>query len=260
MLKGLVVAAVVLFAIGPASAQTPSPVEAGPAAPATEKGEPPPQAPAPSPAPDTRPDGFTIGGYTFKVGGRIKLDIIRDFNAITSEDSFDPRTIAVDGSEGGNSSIHARETRLFLDMRGPVEGRELRMYVETDFYGGSNALRLRHAYGTYGGLLAGQTWSTFMDEDNLPNTIDFETPTAYALFRQAQARWTQKVGAKGSWSVGVEDNRSSIQTPEGVAGRAEYPMPDLTARVRFVGSRGHVMPVAFSARRASVRRRASRTT
>ena len=68
----------------------------------------------------------------------------------------------------------AKESRLFLDIRGPVEGKELQMYIETDFYGSGSVLRLRHAYGRYGGLLAGQTWSTFVDESNFPNTIDFE--------------------------------------------------------------------------------------
>ena len=42
------------------------------------------------------------------------------------------------------------------------------MYVETDFYGSGNVLRLRQAYGSYGGLLAGQTWSTFVDDEQLP--------------------------------------------------------------------------------------------
>ncbi len=79
-----------------------------------------------------------MGSFTFKPGGRIKLDVIRDFDPIESEDSFDPRTIPVDDSEGTNSQVHARETRLSLDMRGPVEGSELRMYVETDFYGSGN--------------------------------------------------------------------------------------------------------------------------
>ncbi|HMC76355.1 MAG TPA: DcaP family trimeric outer membrane transporter, partial [Vicinamibacterales bacterium] len=119
---------------------------------------------------ESKPDGFTVGGFTFKPGGRIKLDIIRDFDPIGSEDSFDPRTIPVDGSEGTNSNIHAKETRLFLDIRGPVEGKELKMFVETDFYGSGSTLRLRHAYGSYGGLLAGQTWSTFVDDNNFPNT------------------------------------------------------------------------------------------
>ena len=147
------------------------------------------------------------------MGGRIKLDIIRDFDPIAREDSFDPRTIPVDGSEGGNSNLHARETRLLLDIRGPVEGKELRMYVETDFYGSGNALRLRQAYGSYGGLLAGQTWSTFVDDNNFPNTIDFESPMAFPSLRQAQLRWTSKLSETMSWSAAVEDNKSSIAPP-----------------------------------------------
>ena len=55
------------------------------------------------------------------------------------------------------------------------------MYIETDFYGSGSVLRLRHAYGSYGGLLAGQTWSTFVDDDNFPNTIDFESPMAFPV-------------------------------------------------------------------------------
>ncbi len=193
-------------------------------------------------------DGFKIGSFTFKPGGRIKLDIIRDFDVITSEDSFDPRTIALDGSEGGNSQIHARESRLSLDMRGPVEGSELRMYVETDFYGSGNVLRLRQAFGSYKGLMAGQAWSTFVDDANFPNTIDFESPIAFPSIRQAQVRWTSKLSDKSSWSVAVEDNKSSITLPADEPGKAEFPMPDITTNFRFTGSRGHVFVSGFLGR------------
>ena len=84
-----------------------------------------------------------MGAFTFKPSGRVKLDVIRYFKPIGSEDSFDTRTIPVDGSEGTNSNIHAKETRLNLDIRGMAEGRELRMFIETDFYGTSSALRSR---------------------------------------------------------------------------------------------------------------------
>ena len=204
------------------------------------------QAHAQTPAPPPE-DGFKIGSFVFRPGGRIKLDIIRDFDAITGEDSFDPRTIAVDGSDGANSQIHARETRLSLDMRGPVEGSELRMYVETDFYGSGSVLRLRQAYGSYRGLLAGQTWSTFVDDANFPNTIDFESPIAFPQIRQAQARYTRRFGM-ATWAVGVEDNKSSIQPPAGVPGKAEYSMPDLATRLRFDGSRGHIFVSGFLGR------------
>ena len=203
------------------------------------------QASAQTPAAPPAFDGFKIGSFTFKPGGRIKLDIIRDYDVITSEDSFDPRTIALGDPEGGNSQIHARETRLTLDMRGPVEGRELRMYVETDFYGSGNVLRLRQAYGSWGGLMAGQAWSTFVDDSNFPNTIDFETPVAYPLVRQAQLRWTSKLSSNASWSVAVEDNKSSITSPTDEPGKAEYPMPDLVSNFRFAGARGHVFVSGF---------------
>ena len=209
----------------------------------------PPPAAAPVSAPaqgDTAPpEGFRVGSFTFKPSGRVKLDIIRDFTPIGSEDSFDTRTIPVDDSEGTNSNIHAKETRLNLDIRGMAEGRELRMFIETDFYGTSSALRLRHAYGSWGGLTAGQTWTTFMDDDNLPRTIDFESPTAFAQIRQAQARWTQKAGEVLTWSAAVEDNKSNITIPVDVPGKAEYHMPDFVGRLRFDFGAGHLTTSGF---------------
>jgi hypothetical protein len=207
---------------------------------------PPAAAPVSAPAQAEKPeDGFRMGAFVFKPGGRVKLDVIRDFEPIGSEDSFDTRTIPLDGSEGTNSNIHAKETRLNLDIRGMVDQQELRMFVETDFYGTSSALRLRHAYGTWSGLLAGQTWSTFMDDDNLPRTIDFEAPTAFAQIRQAQARWTQKAGSMVTWSAAVEDNKSAIVVPTGIPGKAEYPMPDVVGRVRFDLPAGHITTSGF---------------
>ena len=219
-MKWIVVAAILLFPFASASAQTPA-------------------APAPF-------DGFKIGSFTFKPGGRIKVDLIRDFDAIESEDSFDPRTIVIGGDDdSGNSQIHAKETRLSLDIRGPVEGKELKMYVETDFYGSGSVLRLRQAYGSWGGLLAGQAFSVFVDEANFPNTIDFESPMAFPSIRQAQVRWTSQLSSNAFWSIAVEDNKSSITAPTDEPGKAEYPMPDLTTNVRFGGDRGHVFVSGF---------------
>ena len=181
-------------------------------------------------------DGFRLGDFTFRPGGRVKLDIIRDFKPIGSEDSFDVRTIPVDGSEGGNSNLHAKETRLSLDIRGPVEGKELRLYIETDFYGSSSVLRLRQAYGSWGPILAGQAWSTFVDEDNMPRTIDFESPMAFASIRQAQLRLTKKLGDSASASFAIED---------GVPGEAEYPYPDFAGRYRFDDGKRHFQVSAF---------------
>jgi hypothetical protein len=199
---------------------------------------------APAAQPAKPPDGFKVGDFTFKPGGRVKLDIIRDFKPMDNEDSFDTRAIPIDAGDRTNSNLIAKETRLSIDIRGPAEGHELRMYVEGDFYGSGSAFRMRHAYGTWRGLLAGQTWSTFMDEDNLPRTIDFESPTAMAIIRQAQLRYTRKYGSF-SWAAAIEDNKSSIIVPDNIPGRAEFPSPDFAMRVRFDRPKGHLMGSAF---------------
>ena len=270
VMRGLAVPAVLLCAIGSANAQTSAPVDDGRAAPKetpntgtatteapkteapkaeTPKAEPPKAETPPEPqaqGTSSTPDGFKIGGFVFKPGGRIKLDIIRDFNPITSEDSFDPRTIPTDGSEGGNSQPPARETRLFLDIRGPVEGKELKMYIETDFYGSGNVLRLRQAYGSWGGLLAGQTWSTFVDESNFPNTIDFESPMAFPWIRQAQLRWTQqaereRVVVGGSRGQQVDDHVTHGRTRQSRSTRCRT----WSGISVSAGSRGHAFVSGF---------------
>ena len=106
---------------------------------------------ASSAAPTERPKGLQtqIGDFSVKLGGYIKVDLIHDFDAIGSTDSFDPRTIPTDGSDAGtNTRMHARQTRLNLDVRGPTSAGDVRLFAEGDFFGSGNAFRLRHAFGT----------------------------------------------------------------------------------------------------------------
>jgi hypothetical protein len=146
-----------------------------------------------SPSPLT----FTSGSWQLTLGGYFKLDLIHDFDPNGSTDTFDPRSIPVDGSEGTNTRIHARETRFSLGIAGPAEGRDLHLFFEGDFYGTGNTFRMRHAYAQYGALLAGQMWTTFMDEVNVPPTIDFETPLAAPFVRQGLFRFTTGLSKHG---------------------------------------------------------------
>ncbi len=48
---------------------------------------------------------------------------------------------------------------------------------------------IRHAFISYDGWLFGQTWTTFMDVNALPDSIDFVGTTDGTVFvRQAQVR------------------------------------------------------------------------
>ena len=72
-------------------------------------------------------------------------------------------------------------------------------FIEMDFWGGggneivSNSAnpRIRHAFIKYKDVLAGQTWSTFMNTSAIPESADFAGATLGLVFiRQGQVRYT----------------------------------------------------------------------
>ncbi len=188
-----------------------------------------------------------FGDSTLKLGGYVKADLIYDFNAIGSTDTFDPRTIPTDDRLGQNTRLHARETRLNLDFRPDQDCDDLQMFVEGDFFGDGNTFRLRHAYIRTGRLLAGQTWSTFMDESILPSTLDFESPRSILLDRRALLRLTQPVTNCLSVAVALEDPQPSLDLAIAPAGGdVERLAPDLVSRFRYEAPRWHLQGASLA--------------
>jgi hypothetical protein len=72
-----------------------------------------------------------------KLGGYAKLDMIHDFNGMGSTDNFVVTSIPTDGSGVENTRVHARQSRLNLDARGPSQFGTVRVFFEGDFYGTS---------------------------------------------------------------------------------------------------------------------------
>src|SRR6202162_135532 len=211
------------------------------------------------------PDNVVTGGATkgsFKLpgsntsvtlGGYVKLDAVfsnPSAGVHTKGDLFlDPTAIAVGPTAGNNErnqvKFGARESRLFVKTNTPTAFGDLNTHVEFDFYGAdgnesvsnSHGFRLRHAYGTLGNLLAGQTWTNFMNPASLPDTLDFGGPVGQIFDRQAQVRWTQSFGASaggggGQWSVGLENPETVVQIPGGASFRADDDhWPDITGQV-----------------------------
>ncbi len=183
-----------------------------------------------------------------KIGGYVKFDLIRDFNPIASPDFFDVSKIPTDGSEGVNTNLNAKETRVFIDTKTATSIGEVRTYIEGDFYGSGGAFRLRHAFVEINDKwLAGQWWSNFMDESMIPATLDFEKPAAYAFARHPMFRWKQKFSDNSYFALAVEQPSKNAQAPA-QQGEFENPLPDLTARYRLTGKWGHFQASAFAAK------------
>ncbi|HEX6891725.1 MAG TPA: DcaP family trimeric outer membrane transporter [Chryseolinea sp.] len=182
--------------------------------------------------------------FRLKIGGYVKFDLIHDFNPINSPDFFDVSKIPTDGSQGESTHMHAKETRLFLDVRSPTKVGELRGYIEGDFYGTGGAFRLRHAYVEVAGKwLAGQTWSNFMDESMIPPTLDFEKPGAYAFARHALLRYKISTSKDAYLAMAVEEPSATAQI---TSGKTESPLPDFTARYRVTKPWGHLQLSGFA--------------
>src|SRR3989442_672910 len=158
------------------------------------------------------------------LGGYIKLDPEYQSN-ITNEGKFrvDPGPASVAFTEGPNKDrvkarndeflIEARESRFHLSITDEVGATKLKGFIQGDFFGGrdddSNSLvsnsslfRLRHAWASgetqFGPgsltVLAGQTWSAFMNIDVAAwDLVDFNGPAGQLFARQPQLRLTYAI-------------------------------------------------------------------
>ncbi|HEY7532001.1 MAG TPA: DcaP family trimeric outer membrane transporter, partial [Nitrospiraceae bacterium] len=179
-----------------------------------------------------------------KIGGYVKADFIKDFDAIGSKDTFDTTTIPVDGPQHENVRFHARQSRLSFDTRWRIDGEIARVFIEGDFFGGdpnsggdpfvNSDFRLRHAFGRLGRFTGGQTWTTFTDPAAVPPTIDFEGAVSNVNRRQGLARWDQPIVEDVVFlGAAVEDPQILIENPDAIPGEGRTESPDFITRLRY---------------------------
>ncbi|MFV0443219.1 MAG: DcaP family trimeric outer membrane transporter [Planctomycetaceae bacterium] len=175
---------------------------------------------------------------TIKIGGYFKLDSIFDFDDAGNRFLFDTNSIPVGCQRGEQLTIHARQSRLNIDAMTPTELGDLHLFCEGDFFGDGSQLRMRHAYGELGGLLAGQTWILAVDDQAIPETLDFYGPEGAALFRRPQVRLTLQPTDAITFATSVHDPIDSINTT--AAGEQRGRVPVFVSSVRFQGEQGHL--------------------
>lgn len=122
--------------------------------------------------------------------------------------------------EHSQTTFHAKESRLWFKSSTPSAWGEVNTYVEIDFYGDAATYtytpRLRHAYGSLGQFLAGQTWTTFLNSAVLPDHLDPNGAAgSIAPVRQPLLRWSQPFNLADTameWQAALESPRSRLRT------------------------------------------------
>jgi len=197
------------------------------------------------------PGSFKLPGSdtSIKLGGYVQLDAAYDIKGDQGR-AVSLADVALNGGAGakrkGTTTFSARTSRLNLETQTNTKGGPLKTRIEFDFFtaDGSETYsngahpRLRHAYGTYAGFLAGQTWSNFMDVDSLPDTLEFAGPTGQVFIRQPQIRYTMSTGQNSNLAVAIENPQSDARDAGGDVTALDRG-PDFTGRWTLTGGWGH---------------------
>ncbi len=175
------------------------------------------------------------------IGGFVRLTGSFDFNGVISSYDFITYDIPVGNTVPVEKRLYldAHQSRLFAEVLGKVNGKSIRIYIETDFYSDQYYPRLRHAYGQIGSFLMGQTWSSLMDLDAMPNTIDFEGPNSAIALRQPMIRYSGKFGKQFRLTAAMEfpDVSMSYRSPYE---RDQQFVPDLILALKFGNKNNHI--------------------
>lgn len=170
--------------------------------------------------------------------GFAELNMVKEFKGDNADSDYAsflpyaPLNNSAEGRRSGRAYLHARTTRLGVEASTPSPYGPISVKLEGDFNNeprtgnaavsgdikniysqqatNSYNFRLRHAYGQFGGLLIGQTWSTFMDVDNSPETVDFNGPIGSTFIRQPMIRYAYATPDMGTFTAALENSVSYV--------------------------------------------------
>ena len=204
-----------------------------------------------------------------KVGGFIKIDGVYDakgggIGGTATDFTEIPLRGTAASRRGPDFNATARQTQLAISSVTPTPyWGDLKTFVAIDFYGATNgnglytnsyAPRLFQGYISLdkiagGSLLVGQTWSTFMDLDSYPETLDLNGPLGTVFIRQPMVRYVRDLGGGSKVFLAAEaayaDFEGANPYPVFSGGGAPSsniinPVPDFVGKYTYDAAWGHL--------------------
>jgi len=144
------------------------------------------------------------------------------------------------GAAGSDARLGVRASQFNALFQTPSWG-GVQGLVQADLFAYEEGARLNFTqvavrFGEW--LTVGKTYSTFMDDENWPGTIDYNGPSGAVFARQMVLRGSLPLGEKLRIEAALEDPQAEASAggPNfSVASSAER--PDFVARLRFAGER-----------------------
>jgi len=193
---------------------------------------------------------------TLEIYGFVEADAIVDLKR-NDPDWYDVNrptrlpAFADEFGQNGHFYLSPRQSRFGVNGTLPSPTGDVTANFELDMLGvgpdaGLTTIRLRHAWGQWNRIGAGQTFSQFMDPDVYPNRFEAWGPIAMPTTRNVQVFWRLYRDGESNLTIAAEKPGAAADAGDftdrielqHIKGR--FPMPDITGHYRQVGSWGHV--------------------
>jgi hypothetical protein len=187
---------------------------------------------------------FLIGGY-----GQLDGILSRRQQEGDEQDTFFVSATPFGAAEG-TERLSIRQSQINWLSRTPAGGGHVWTRLEANLFplDGTTAPTLNQLFVRFDErIVVGKTYSTFMDDGVLPTTLDYNGPGGVVFVRQLLVRAGIAIG--GGWSIqgAVEDPQADLTGGGTLVGvETDARRPDLVARVRYEGERGHLQLAGLS--------------
>ena len=191
----------------------------------------------------------------FLVGGFVQLDGLATRNKQTGpeQDTFLVSSTPF-GPADSDRRLSIRQSQLNWLSATPTELGTIATAAQVNLFSldfdGKTKLSLWRLYARLAdAFVAGKTYSTFVDSDVLPTTLDFNGPSGSTAVQQWLARGMVPLGAGWTLAGSIEQSQADHSAGRrGIGIHTDARRPDVAAHLRFDSERGHAQLSGLSRR------------
>ncbi len=192
------------------------------------------------------PFKWECGNTTIQLGGFVRMEVSSDVDGYINNNDF--IVALTDSDTQWNESNQLRFdpslTRLSLGITQKSDALgDIKLYFEGDFRGASNTVRLRQAYISVKGFLAGQTWTFMSDLAASGPTVDVQNVNSRSFFRTQMVGYRRQIGEGLTAAISAEYPVVSIASNDTYENVMQT-IPDVPIYVEYKGGKGHIKAAA----------------